>query len=1026
MKKLLLYLSIFSASAIASSLIPLNGGGGGGSGIYVKKAGDTMTGALLIGVTGNALQVGNPPISLTGTGLIGAGVVSNSSSTNAGFMAVSPTSNPIFEGIGYGNATTRFRGYRALGDDPTNPQAIAGAGGIAQLEGFGYDGSAFVQGGGVFVRSTGAWSTTDHRSNVQLLTTLQGASTFVVGLQLGDLGDVTIGPSGSSVTHPVNGNMSVSGLTPNTALIADASKVISSSVTTDTELGYLSGATANIQSQLDAKASFPVDLTTDVTGVLPSANGGTGSNGLPFNSVPYYSSLGQYEADNPSLNYDPTSHRLNLSDLSITAINDSTSKSIGSVGGSLTGVTAISSDVFRIQQALDGDFNYIQGPSYLSQLNGVTTSLVSGGSISFSVNGNSVIDLLKADEVGPQIGVSANIGTFEGRTITPTLGGTIGQITLDKISPTVSGLNAVTGNVIGKAIYLSGVTANNIAGIEITTDNNVATGTDSRPKSISANSQSFTFANSTKPLSGVPASGNDSINVAFTNYTVDTAMSYGDVIGFAQPLNLTVTGSGSIPASLSGIGIQSVAYADLLGIQAGVTVPDFGGAIAVVVNTFGGGGETGGHLQRFSAFKSLGILPGGGSNTFGDGIHFWAADGMCSQVLGNCYSLKSDDTGATLYQSGPLQLPSLTASTVPYLNASKVLVSSSVTPTELGYLSGVTQAIQTQINNIVSGSGFVLKAGDTMTGALLIGVTNNALQVANPPGTISGALPANVVATSGSTLAGFLAVSPTSNPIIEGASYGNSTTRFRAYRASGNDPTTPAAATGAGGIAQLEAFAHDGTSFTQGAAVNLRTTGTWSGSDHRTNIQLNNVLQGTTTQVTSLQVGDLGDITIGPSGATVTHPVNGNMSLSGVTASRALYADASKVIRPSVTTDTELGYVNGVTSAIQTQLNSKNVTTTTDNLRVEAFEMSATCTTGTCSLGWNTAGVSSVAFNATGDYTITLTSGCSSNVWCNLTNDIYTACTYVSNTSTTYRCANRNLSATNTNTRIGGSCFCKR
>lgn len=40
-----------------------------------------------------------------------------------------------------------------------------------------------------------------------------------------------------------------------------------------------------------------------------------------------------------------------------------------------------------------------------------------------------------------------------------------------------------------------------------------------------------------------------------------------------------------------------------------------------------------------------------------------------------------------------------TASTVPYLDASKNLISSAVTPTELGYLSGVTSAIQTQLNS---------------------------------------------------------------------------------------------------------------------------------------------------------------------------------------------------------------------------------------------------------------------------------------------------------------------------------------
>ncbi len=46
---------------------------------------------------------------------------------------------------------------------------------------------------------------------------------------------------------------------------------------------------------------------------------------------------------------------------------------------------------------------------------------------------------------------------------------------------------------------------------------------------------------------------------------------------------------------------------------------------------------------------------------------------------------------------GATTFTALTATTVPYLNGSKVLTSSAVTPTELGYLSGVTSAIQTQL-----------------------------------------------------------------------------------------------------------------------------------------------------------------------------------------------------------------------------------------------------------------------------------------------------------------------------------------
>jgi hypothetical protein len=49
--------------------------------------------------------------------------------------------------------------------------------------------------------------------------------------------------------------------------------------------------------------------------------------------------------------------------------------------------------------------------------------------------------------------------------------------------------------------------------------------------------------------------------------------------------------------------------------------------------------------------------------------------------------------------TGGVQLPDLTASTVPYLDLNQELTSSSVTPTELGYVSGVTSGIQSQIDS---------------------------------------------------------------------------------------------------------------------------------------------------------------------------------------------------------------------------------------------------------------------------------------------------------------------------------------
>lgn len=59
---------------------------------------------------------------------------------------------------------------------------------------------------------------------------------------------------------------------------------------------------------------------------------------------------------------------------------------------------------------------------------------------------------------------------------------------------------------------------------------------------------------------------------------------------------------------------------------------------------------------------------------------------------------------------------------------------------------------------------------------------------------------------------------------------------------------------------------------------------------------------------------------------------SGNFTLSALTANRALITFTGGLITTSATTSTEIGYVSGVTSAIQTQLNGKQATLTIGNL----------------------------------------------------------------------------------------------
>ena len=86
---------------------------------------------------------------------------------------------------------------------------------------------------------------------------------------------------------------------------------------------------------------------------------------------------------------------------------------------------------------------------------------------------------------------------------------------------------------------------------------------------------------------------------------------------------------------------------------------------------------------------------------------------------------------------------------------------------------------------------------------------------------------------------------------------------------------------------------------------------------------------------TYIEGGISGDITISSgtaaigSGVIVNADVNASAALEfskmeNLTASRALVSDSNGDVSAATTTSTEIGYVNGVTSAIQTQLDAKS------------------------------------------------------------------------------------------------------
>ena len=80
-----------------------------------------------------------------------------------------------------------------------------------------------------------------------------------------------------------------------------------------------------------------------------------------------------------------------------------------------------------------------------------------------------------------------------------------------------------------------------------------------------------------------------------------------------------------------------------------------------------------------------------------------------------------------------------------------------------------------------------------------------------------------------------------------------------------------------------------------------------------------------------------GTATIAAGSVTGNLVVSGNISDPGFTASRVIETDGSKNLVSSSVTSTELGYLSGVTSAIQTQLNAKADFTQTVSARTASF-----------------------------------------------------------------------------------------
>lgn len=154
--------------------------------------------------------------------------------------------------------------------------------------------------------------------------------------------------------------------------------------------------------------------------------------------------------------------------------------------------------------------------------------------------------------------------------------------------------------------------------------------------------------------------------------------------------------------------------------------------------------------------------------------------------------------------------------------------------------------------------------------------------------------------------------------------------------------------------------------------------------------------------VTSTELGYLDTVTsnvqtqLNGKQATITGGAT-TIASSNLTASRALVSDGSGKVAVSAVTSTELGYVDGVTSAIQTQLNGKQATiaTSADNRLTRYNGTSNVQGTGiTVSDSDGLSGVNSILMDSGGTITGMQANKDSGNGTCTPTNGTTSSCSY--------------------------------
>lgn len=287
--------------------------------------------------------------------------------------------------------------------------------------------------------------------------------------------------------------------------------------------------------------------------------------------------------------------------------------------------------------------------------------------------------------------IGFNLGGGSGNTVSSETGVNISQSSGQ--SGSFQGVNMVanggSGDFTGYSLAGTGGVSGTLKGIDINMSSITTTATQKIGLNINegailsqsvydtANMSATPFFGQLNSIGGTfhVASGSPMTGSAFLGMNLGSLQSFDDSMG---------------PDPFGGIlGFTNVGYFSTLRVAAGKNVESISSAVAAFSNDAGSG--TVGNLD---GYVSAGLVSAGGTVTAITSSAFRALNGMCNQILGNCYSLRSEDNDAHLYNAGRAVLGGTYA-----LPTETLLVNGSARVTESVYFqetAGVASAIQVQ------------------------------------------------------------------------------------------------------------------------------------------------------------------------------------------------------------------------------------------------------------------------------------------------------------------------------------------